>query len=179
MNDPWLSRVEICCSCPLPVSSLLLPARRSLRSLRSEQHSLQTWWSSEQILELNHFKWFVIRLDHERFPVQIRVKAFTSVHKRSQAFTSARSSRSMLTYLDSVSVSDLLANATGCESCMRTASSPFYEMSTWSTLSLLRSKYAMVVVLHINVLIVENAMSCCSNHAYSVSCLRSSRRIAE
>ena len=95
-----------------------------------------------KVLELNLFKRFVIGLDHERFTVQIRVKAFTSVHYRKKfAFNAA--------YLDSVSVSDLLANAIGCESCMRTTPSPFWELSTWSTLSLLGLKYARVVVLAI------------------------------
>ena len=67
-----------------------------------------------KIIELNHLQRLVIRLDDKRFAVQVRVKAFTCVDN-------SRSSRSMLAYLDSVSVSNLLANAIGRESCMRTA----------------------------------------------------------
>ena len=79
-----------------------------------------------KILELNHFKQFVIRLDHERFPVQIRVKAFTSVHYHKKfAFN---------VDVSGFSVGERLAGECNWLSCMRTAPSPFCELSTCSAL---------------------------------------------
>ena len=71
----------------------------------------------------------------------------------------------MLAHQCSVSVSALLAKATGSPSCRITAPSPILEASTWSVTGFLVSKYRRVGVDDMDCFIMLNCFSCEGVHS--------------
>ena len=125
-----------------------------------------------------------LRLDWTKIGLPYR-----DVWKRSHAEPTARRLRSMLAFLDSVSVSDLPANTIGCECNTKTAPKHFCKLSTCSTRTvycrwkvcpcLYRSKPGLLSCTLAIWWWRSNDSAWWGNQTHSVSCLRSSCRTTE